>query len=360
MSGALYNLAAMTVASTGTGTITLGSAASINGVLYLSFAGAGVPTGQPVYYSINDVGQSEIGLGTYTTAGTTLTRGPITSTNANAAINMTAAAIVRITPPTSQFREVLTANRTYFVLTTGSDSNTGLANTAGGAFLTLQKAANVIATLDLQTFSVTVNVGAGTYTGTLSVSGPWLGSGAVSFVGDTTTPANVIISTTSANAITVSNGASLNVSGFKLVTTTSGSCLSSTYNGFLVIGGKMDFGACASAHVEATRGGVVAANQSIAYNITGSAVTHWTADDGAALVIQVVTITLTGTPAFSTAFASVFNSGSMLINANTFSGAATGVRASATLNGVIQTFGAGATYLPGSVAVSTATGGQYA
>jgi hypothetical protein len=94
----LYNLAAMTVASTGTGTITLGSAATINGVLYLSFAGAGVTDGQTVAYSINDVGASEVGFGVYTAAGTTLTRNATTSTNSNNAINMTAAAIVRISP----------------------------------------------------------------------------------------------------------------------------------------------------------------------------------------------------------------------------------------------------------------------
>jgi hypothetical protein len=95
----LYNLAAMTVASTGTGTITLGSAATINGVLFLSFASAGVANGDIVAYSILDsAGASEVGFGTYTSAGTTLTRNPTTSTNANAAINMSAAAIVRISP----------------------------------------------------------------------------------------------------------------------------------------------------------------------------------------------------------------------------------------------------------------------
>lgn len=95
----LYNLAVMTVASTGAGTITLGSPAIIGGVQYLSFASAGVQNSEAVAYSINDPnGASEAGTGVYTTSGTTLTRTPVTSTNGNAAINMSAAAIVRISP----------------------------------------------------------------------------------------------------------------------------------------------------------------------------------------------------------------------------------------------------------------------
>lgn len=94
----LYNLSAMTVASTGTGTITLGAAATINSVLYLSFAAAGVADGETVAYSISDTRNSEVGTGVYTAAGTTLTRGAVNSTNGNAAINMTSAAIVRISP----------------------------------------------------------------------------------------------------------------------------------------------------------------------------------------------------------------------------------------------------------------------
>lgn len=97
--GKLYDLAAMTVASTGTGTITLGTAANINGVLFLSFAASGVQNSEVIDYSINDpAGASEIGTGTYTTAGTTLSRTVTKSTNSNTAINMSAAAIVRISP----------------------------------------------------------------------------------------------------------------------------------------------------------------------------------------------------------------------------------------------------------------------
>jgi hypothetical protein len=43
----------------------------------------------------------------------------------------------------------------------------------------------------------------------------------------------------------------------------------------------------------------------------------------------------------------------------TYSGAATGSRYGAALNGVIQTNGGGATYFPGNSAGSTSVGGQY-
>lgn len=63
--------------------------------------------------------------------------------------------------PTLGGREVLTANRTYYVSKTGSDANNGL--TAGAAFLTVQKAVNVALALDMSIYSVTISVSAGTF-----------------------------------------------------------------------------------------------------------------------------------------------------------------------------------------------------
>jgi hypothetical protein len=90
----LYNLARMTTATTGTGTITLGAA--VSGCL--SFAAAGVANAETISYAISDGANSEIGYGTYTASGTTLTRNVINSTNANAAISLSGSAQVFISP----------------------------------------------------------------------------------------------------------------------------------------------------------------------------------------------------------------------------------------------------------------------
>ena len=96
-----------------------------------------------------------------------------------------------------------------------------------------------------------------------------------------------------------------------------------------------------------------------AYSISGASGAHINVGTGASAQIALHTITLTGTPAFSGAFAKAFDAGTLNISGCTFTGSATGPRYSATGNGVIDTAGAGATYLPGNAGGSVATGGQY-
>lgn len=115
----LYNLARMSTTTTGTGTITLASAVSG----YLTFALAGVANGDVISYGIKDGSNSEVGTGTYTSSGTTLTRTVTKSTNSNTAISLSGAAEVFITARAEDLlsvSETQTANRVYAGPSTGS------------------------------------------------------------------------------------------------------------------------------------------------------------------------------------------------------------------------------------------------
>jgi hypothetical protein len=125
----------------------------------------------------------------------------------------------------SQGRERLTADRTYYVRTDGSDSNNGLANTAGGAFLTIQAAVNAAYALDLRGHKVTIQVADGTYATPISIVGPLAGAATappLQIIGNEVTPANVLISMTSNTALTVDGKAFILIAGIKTQTTTGG------------------------------------------------------------------------------------------------------------------------------------------
>lgn len=93
MAISLGNRAKMSTSTTGTGTISLGSA--ISG--YQSFANAGITNGQTVRYAIEDGTAFEIGSGTYTSSGTTLTRSVTESSNSDSAITLSGNAEVFVT-----------------------------------------------------------------------------------------------------------------------------------------------------------------------------------------------------------------------------------------------------------------------
>jgi hypothetical protein len=114
----LYSGAKMSTLTTGTGTITLASAVSG----FLTFAQAGVANSDVVSYGIIDGTALEIGTGTYTSAGTTLTRTVTLSTNANAAINLSGSAVVFLTPRKEDLlsiTETQTANTSFAGPTAG-------------------------------------------------------------------------------------------------------------------------------------------------------------------------------------------------------------------------------------------------
>ena len=99
----LGNRAKMSTSTTGTGTISLGSATTG----FQTFDNAGITNGQSVQYAIDDGSNFEIGAGTYTSSGTTLSRGATESSNSNNAINLSGTAVVYITAVKAQFDEKL-------------------------------------------------------------------------------------------------------------------------------------------------------------------------------------------------------------------------------------------------------------
>ena len=147
----LYNRARMTITSTGTGTLTLGSA--VTG--YQTFASAGVANGDVVSYAIEDGANWEIGTGTYTSSGTTLSRTPSASSNSGSAISNTTAAQVYIT--------ALTAD----IVNASSGSATGLTATGLKETKTAPTISTNTLTLDCSTgnvFNVSLNANVTTLT----------------------------------------------------------------------------------------------------------------------------------------------------------------------------------------------------
>ena len=255
----------------------------------------------------------------------------------------------------SQIRPVLTAARTYYVRTDGSDSNTGLANTSGGAFLTLQKAIDTVAGLDRSIYDVTITVGAGTFTAGMTINGWGPGSGTVTVNG---AGATTIISTTSARCLALL-GAALTLTNVKM--TTGGSGLGAVFVAFggkLIIG-SVEFGAVASGtpHIHLEQGARL--DVSANYTISGGAGFHIYARYNATAEIYSRTITLSGTPAFASNYLSLSSGAVVEHGSCTFSGSATGSRYAVWTNAVFSGSGGSPTYLPGNSAGSVSSGGQY-
>lgn len=98
---ALLNRARMTTATTGTGTITLGSAVSG----YQSFAAAGAVDGRSYRYVIEDGNAWEIGVGTYASSGTTLSR-TLLESSTGSLLSLSGSAEVFISPIAQDFELV--------------------------------------------------------------------------------------------------------------------------------------------------------------------------------------------------------------------------------------------------------------
>jgi hypothetical protein len=255
-------------------------------------------------------------------------------------------------------REKLTAARTYYVRTDGSNSNNGLANTSGGAWLTLQYAVDWITqNIDCGGNTVTLQVGAGTFAG-FSVFSSVVGSAAQTLsglvlLGDTTTPTNCVINST---ITCTGNNAVVRIAGFSF-TAAGGDCLYASGGGWISVYGNVNFASAANYHMHTNVCGVIVV-AATSYTITAGASIHYYAEKCGVIEVNSTGVTITGTPAFSLAYATA-SMGYLKHSGCTFTGSATGKRYISQLNGVVDSGSGGANYFPGNVAGTTATGGQY-
>lgn len=250
-------------------------------------------------------------------------------------------------------REVLTAARTYYCRDAdGSDSNTGLANTAGGAFLTLQKAIDVVTALDQSIYTVTIQLADGNYSAggafTISPSGP------IVINGNSGTPANVVVD--AATAIAVACVANITLQNFEAKG--SANSISMSAGASVTLGAGMRL-----------TGAGVSLNLNGLCNLTVGAVTVTFADNktawllatGNALVVMASsTLSFSGTPAWSSYGIGFNTSAAVSLVSVTISGSATGYRYYGTSNAVLNSAGAGtaSTYFPGGSNGILETGAQ--
>lgn len=244
----------------------------------------------------------------------------------------------------SSIRELLSSDRTYYIRTDGNDSNDCLADTVEEACLTIQHAWNIISgTVDIGGFSAKIKIGDGTYTtGMNDLNHPSVG-GTINIEGNTTTPANVIISEDSDDCIEVS-GSVVNVSGMEL-RNSGGSALHAYRNGVINVGTAMRFGTVSQHHFFADNQGQIIAGYD--YTVVGGASVHWFGHTEGYINVIGRTVTFIGTPNFTSNFAYAVRGGVLEVADNTYSGSIIAKRFTIDNGGAIYTNGSD-TVLPGN------------
>lgn len=132
----LVNRAKMSTATTGTGTVTLGSASTG----FQTFAAAGVANADVVRYVIEDGTAWEIGNGTYTSSGTTMSRSLIASST-GALLNLSGNAQVYVTATAEDFNQ-LEANLPSSISVNSASTALTITQTGAGDILRLEDSAS--------------------------------------------------------------------------------------------------------------------------------------------------------------------------------------------------------------------------
>lgn len=117
--------------------------------------------------------------------------------------------------------------RTFYVRTDGDDDNTGLANTSGSAFQTIQKAINAAYSIDAKGAIAEIRIADGTYAEGINIYGRLVGAydnGDQPFriIGNEANPQNVVIRPADLDAFRIGDKATALLAGVTIGTTGSG------------------------------------------------------------------------------------------------------------------------------------------
>lgn len=353
-----------TSTSTGTGAFTLAGAV----VGHKTFASRCVLKDR-CHYCIQAIdasgapsGEWETGIGVYSAANTLTRHEVFESSNADALVSFGAGTKhVFITLPADQFKgesEALpysTLFREYFVRKDGSDTNDGLSNTAGGAFLTIQKALEQASWV--MAGIVTINVGAGTYSEFLSFPNQRTNR-YVYLVGDAETPSNVVINSTVTSCAFMSGNALID--GFRLVSASNALWIDGANGPGLNNLRNLVFGGAGTGADHIRLVGQAKAYFSGTITVSAAAASFLALEGQSRADLEIDSLVISGTPDFSGAFITAKELSLVKIPdtlTTTITGTATGKRYDVRHSSVLLNMQS--LTLPGGTAGTTATGGQY-
>lgn len=259
-------------------------------------------------------------------------------------------------------RRPLSANRTYYVRTDGSDSNSGLTDSSGGAFLTWQAAVEAAQLLDFAGHDVIIQAGAQSGVRTFNFTEiqlrQFVGEGRLIFRGNGD---NTVLNASgqcfslydTLTPILFGSMKLVSGGGYGTIVANGNSPISFDDGG----GGGPNFGGAATgSHIFVHDNGAVASLVNTAYKVSGGAPdAHIWCALGGSVSHENCAITITGTPAIGNFYAAVSN-GYVQTTLCTWAGSYTGRKYYVAAGGVLNTLNAAESYIPGTAGLLSAGG----